>query len=292
MARPINVVPSFLLVLAGAWASSGRTALAFCHVGVWIVGFITASIAMASCIMNDYFDFTAGTDAINAPQKPLPAGKVPPELAVAVGAGSYICILLIAMLINDYRLRLIVAASSVLTLLYTPIFKKTGLLKNASVAAVITGAPLAGALAAGAPSLHALLKPCVFLFLSVTFREILMDINDVQGDAAAGIRTLPVLIGKTYALLIAVAALLLASGLLLFEAWTGDGAASVWAVLPRLEPAGRLFAAFLGLCIMSRPVVAAVELWRQDFPSTKVGAVVDDSLTSLGAGMLFLAVLG
>lgn len=49
-------------------------------------------------------------------------------------------------------LRMTVAVSAGLTLLYTPLLKKVPLVKNATVAATIALSPLAGALAAGAVS--------------------------------------------------------------------------------------------------------------------------------------------
>ena len=75
--------------------------------------------------------------------------------------------------------RLIIALSSALTVLYTPLFKRQTLVKNVVVAATIAAAPLAGALAAGAagPGLRAVLPPCLFLFLGILHREIIMDIQ-------------------------------------------------------------------------------------------------------------------
>ena len=36
---------------------------------------------------------------------------------------------------------------------------------------------------------------CMFAFLGVVYREILMDINDEEGDRKGGIKTLPVIFG-------------------------------------------------------------------------------------------------
>ena len=49
-------------------------------------------------------------------------------------------------------LRVVIALSAAATLLYTPLLKRLTGIKNATVAAVITASPLAGALAAGAVS--------------------------------------------------------------------------------------------------------------------------------------------
>jgi 4-hydroxybenzoate polyprenyltransferase len=46
---------------------------------VWFMSLISAGIAVASVVVNDYFDLKL--DATNAPDKPLPSGK----LAAAAG---------------------------------------------------------------------------------------------------------------------------------------------------------------------------------------------------------------
>jgi hypothetical protein len=36
---------------------------------VWLVSLMSAGVAAASCIANDYFDFISGNDVTNAPSK-------------------------------------------------------------------------------------------------------------------------------------------------------------------------------------------------------------------------------
>jgi 4-hydroxybenzoate polyprenyltransferase len=57
-------------------------------------------------------------------------------------------------------LRMIVAFSAGLTLLYTPLLKKVTVVKNAAVAATIALSPFAGAVATGA--VHSLFFLCPF----------------------------------------------------------------------------------------------------------------------------------
>ena len=68
--------------------------------------------------------------------------------------------------------RAITAASAAATVLYTPLLKRLPLVKTCTVAAVISAAPLAGALAAGAGAagLHAVAPACAFLFLTISCR--------------------------------------------------------------------------------------------------------------------------
>lgn len=55
-----------------------------------------------------------------------------------------------SLLQGELPLRMVIALSAAATLLYTPVLKRLTGVKNATVAAVITASPLAGALAAKA----------------------------------------------------------------------------------------------------------------------------------------------
>lgn len=69
-----------------------------------------------------------------------------------------------------------------------------------------------GGLATGSP-LQAVNIPTLLVFLGIYHREILMDIDDMEGDAQCRIMTLPRLLGRRGALLVASG--LLAGGSLL-----------------------------------------------------------------------------
>lgn len=294
MARPINLLPSYLLVLLGAWAAGGRSLLALGHFTVWLMGAVSAAIAMASCVLNDYFDFAAGVDSLNAPTKPLPSGAVPSELALLAGSAAYVTVLLTACFLPDPRMRTVIASSAAVTLLYTPVLKRISFLKNAAVAATIAAAPLAGALAAGAVGrqLHIVAVPCAFLFLAVCYREILMDINDVEGDAANGVKTLPVLLGRHGALGMGVSLLIGCLALVIATAAHGTGLAWVYGGGPAAwEACVRGLGAAVGCAAVARPMVAAVHLWRSGFPSSGVSMAIDETLKTVGLGMILLTAM-
>lgn len=141
-------------------------------------------------------------------------------------------------------MRIIVAWSAALTLLYTPLLKRMTGVKNVVVAAIIAASPLSGALAAGAVcdcvtsyqwfynlmhqaahALSAVLATCTWAFLSVLHREVLMDITDVDGDRAAGVLTMPVVLGRPAALLFATACVAVASAYGMGLAVYGNGLA-------------------------------------------------------------------
>jgi 4-hydroxybenzoate polyprenyltransferase len=53
-------------------AGSGHRMSAVQSISVWLMGLISGGMAIASCVVNDYFDLKI--DASNAPDKPLPSG--------------------------------------------------------------------------------------------------------------------------------------------------------------------------------------------------------------------------
>ena len=59
--------------LCALQAGTGHSLSAVQHWSVWFMSLISAGIAVASVVVNDYFDLKL--DATNAPDKPLPSGK-------------------------------------------------------------------------------------------------------------------------------------------------------------------------------------------------------------------------
>jgi len=201
----------------------------------------------------------------------------------------YSAILAAACLMNSMSLRSVIATSAGLTILYTPILKSVTMVKNVVVAAIIAASPLAGALAAGAAGeqLRGVILTCVFAFLGVVYREIIMDINDVEGDRSAGIRTLPVMFGKRRAMLAATYSLLCATLVGWFCVFTGSGIFP-WAVLEPLAARLLCAAALLGLLM---PVyVSAGKIWRRRFDRDAVSEAINRAMPHFAMGMLLLSV--
>lgn len=86
----------------------------------------------------------------NAAAQPLPSGVIQPDFALLLSLSLYAGVLISACLLEPRTVRIIVAWSAALTLLYTPLLKRMTGVKNIVVAAIIAASPLSGALAAGA----------------------------------------------------------------------------------------------------------------------------------------------
>lgn len=83
MARLVNVAPSFMLVLVGAFGAV-KSWTVLLQPTVWVMAIISTAIAISSVVVNDYFDFRLGIDEINAPDKPIPRYAALPCLSVSV----------------------------------------------------------------------------------------------------------------------------------------------------------------------------------------------------------------
>lgn len=77
-----------------------------------------------------------------------------------------------------------------------------------------------------------------FLFLAISYRELLMDVSDAAGDAAQGVLTLPVVMGRGPALIIGLAFLSIATCLAASTACFGPGIAPLVSSMPSASTRG------------------------------------------------------
>jgi 4-hydroxybenzoate polyprenyltransferase len=173
---------------------------------------LTSSTSM---VVNDYYDHKLGRDtnkhdsAINTAQSLLirnHAGLVRTFLSALYAAALLTCAML-----PGAATRLSVTVALILTYGYTQYLKPITWIKNLVCAALIASSPLTSASAAMSVSGGAtmnlarngvgipLARLLCVLFFGVFGREIMMDCNDVVGDARVGVRTVPVVRGRAYA---------------------------------------------------------------------------------------------
>jgi geranylgeranylglycerol-phosphate geranylgeranyltransferase len=177
-------------VLAGASAQNWTTVLLASLAGALIAGGGNA--------INDYFD--REIDRINKPNRPLPAGTATPKGAVllwAVTSG----IGLVLSVFTGYG-TLIIALFWVVSLyFYSKVLKRTVLAGNLLVGIMTALAFVYGGLAVG----HAERSffPALFALLINVARELVKDVEDVEGDAKENAGTLPVKYGVKPALVLA-----------------------------------------------------------------------------------------
>jgi geranylgeranylglycerol-phosphate geranylgeranyltransferase len=151
-------------------------------------------ICGAGIVMNDVFDVEM--DRVNAPHRPIPAGVITRQHAVLYATLLFAVGLVLAAMINIACL-LLATLNTVLELLYAWRVKRMLVLANLTDSWFPASSFLYGALAAGV--LGSVIWLALLAFLSNMGREIFGDMQDVKGDSAANIRTIPIVLGDTKA---------------------------------------------------------------------------------------------
>ncbi len=202
LTRPANATVAALLTFVGAFVGGdvGHHAV---PVGAAVAA--TWLATGAGNAINDYFD--REIDAINRPDRPIPRGAASPRGALAFSATLFVAAVSLAVLLPV--LAMAIAGVNLLALVtYTKVFKGLPGAGNAVVAALGGSTFLFGGAAVGN------VEPTVVLFvlaaLSTLSREIIKDVEDVEGDREEGLNTLPIAVGERPALWIAAAMLAVA----------------------------------------------------------------------------------
>ena len=153
----------------------------------------------AGNVINDYFDYNI--DLVNKPERPIPSGRISLEngkrYAYLLFAAGTVCGFLISYLTANWIPFIIVLIADVVLYLYAYKLKATPLIGNLAVGFMTGFGFVFGGFTINNPSI---VMTSIFLgffaFVMTTAREIIKDIEDVEGDRKDGARTLPILIGK------------------------------------------------------------------------------------------------
>jgi geranylgeranylglycerol-phosphate geranylgeranyltransferase len=153
---------------------------------------VSALLGAAGYMMNDLLDVEA--DKINRPRRPLVSGAI----SISVGWGLF-ALFLLGAIIGSFGLtiahQLIFVATLLLICLYNLWLSKLPLIGNLSIGVVVALTILFGALPFELTS--TVWIAAGFAFLTTLSREIVKDVEDLEGDRVIGARTMPVLFGAT-----------------------------------------------------------------------------------------------
>ncbi len=227
LVRATNLLIAAGGVLAGGWIALGAIGLPTLLVFAALSGM---ALGAAGNAWNDICDTAA--DRLNrAPeQRPLTVGGIrrgTADLLVFLGA---VFGMIAAALVSGLQVIAALVALAVM-LLYSPIIKPLPLAGNIAVALVAGLAPFYGALALGAPA--AGVVPWVLAAWLHVAREIVKDVEDEAGDRVIGRRTLPIVVGRRPAQVVAAGvALLFVPASLLLPRLAGYGGAYFLIALP------------------------------------------------------------
>ncbi len=204
LTRPGNVVAAGVLTFTGSFVAAGFGAAAGpVAAAVAATGFATA----AGNAVNDYFD--RDVDRVNRPDRPIPRGAVTARAGLAFSG-----LLFVGAVATAVTLPLAAIALAVANLLalvaYTKLFKGLPGVGNVVVAYLTGSTFLFGGAAVGQVTDPAVVVLFSLAALATLSREIVKDVEDVAGDRAEGLRTLPIVVGESTALRIGAAVLAVA----------------------------------------------------------------------------------
>ncbi len=191
LARPSNVLIAMFSVFIAAFITGTLMPLRNVLLACLSAGIITA----AANTINDYFDVEI--DRINKPHRPLPAGWISPRRARQLSFLEFAVGLLLALEIHATAFG-IAASVSLLLYFYSAYLKRTPLWGNLAVSLASALAFVYGGLAVFRARYT--LIPAAFAFFYHLGREIIKDIQDMEGDARQGARTFPLVYGQHAAL--------------------------------------------------------------------------------------------
>jgi len=249
LSRPVNILITFVSIPVACWIAGGTASSWFLYLLAGITG---ALIAAGANAINDAFDIDI--DRINRPDRPLPRGALTPHDAWWMWLILSIAALIINLFLNLVAL-LIVVLSIILLYFYSARLKRKVLIGNLVIGLMTGMAFIYGGVVVGRMD-HAIV-PAVFAFFVNLARELLKDIEDMEGDRKENAITLPVKYGVTLTLVLATISLLILIGTTI--------AASISALYNPVFS----FIVLIADCLMC---VSIILMWR-DHSSTAIGYV-------------------
>ncbi len=201
--RPLNCLIVFFTTIAAGIISQSNENISLNLLIAAIAALLTGA---AGNVINDYFDYEI--DKINRPKRILPSGVLSKNQALTL----YFVLVFISFLIGLYlniESYAILVFTNIILLVYSYKLKGIVLVGNITVAfftglTFIYGATVVGNVLCG-------IIPALFAFLINLIREIIKDIEDIEGDAKQKIYTFPYIFGikKSFILIVILSVLLI-----------------------------------------------------------------------------------
>jgi geranylgeranylglycerol-phosphate geranylgeranyltransferase len=201
LARPVNVAITLVSIPAASILAGATLRQWFEVVLAALTGGLVAAAANA---INDRFD--EEIDRINKPFRPIPRGDATSKDAFVEWLVFSLLAIALNVFLNVYAIGIVVFAVVILYW-YSAFFKRTVLAGNFIVGLMTGMAFVYGAVVVGNFSKAVL--PAIFAFLVNLAREVIKDLEDVEGDRKEGAATLPVTYGARPALWITTTTIVL-----------------------------------------------------------------------------------
>ena len=264
---------------------------AFSHLNFFLLVFSTVLVAAAGYVINDYFDLKI--DAINKPERTWIGNRIHRRSAIflhgalsvaAIGAGIFlaweagswklalihpVCTGALWFYSTHYKRQfltgnLIVALLTALVIVIVPLFQFRLFLPVDVNTEVGIGAQLAADHNLILKSIMVILAMyALFAFLLSMYREVVKDMEDVQGDSTEKCNTIPVALGVRRAKYVALFFVFFLLALLLLFAFLHLKNIIFWALWLRLYMSEPVFLYML-ITVMLPLIYSAYRLWKAE----------------------------
>ena len=149
-----------------------------------------ALISAGGYVLNDYFDLEI--DKINRPLRVLPKGDLPPKKSLIFSSTLFILGFILSFFLKPVSIG-IASVAIIFLFLYSVKFKREFLLGNVTVSIISALAFIYGGVFSKYPEISII--PAVLAFLFHLGRELIKDMEDVEGDQALKSETFPIAYG-------------------------------------------------------------------------------------------------
>jgi geranylgeranylglycerol-phosphate geranylgeranyltransferase len=204
VSRPVNVLITLVSIPVACWIAGGTASSWFVML---LAGMTGALVSAGANAINDAFDIDI--DRINRPERPLPRGALTHQDAWRMWLVVSLVAIGINLFLNSTAL-LIVIISIALLYFYSARLKRTVLFGNILIGLMTGMAFIYGGVVVG--RMERAVVPAIFAFLVNLARELLKDVEDMEGDRKENAVTLPIKYGVITALVLATASLLILIG--------------------------------------------------------------------------------
>lgn len=179
--RPVNCLITFLSVIVAAFIASSDS---FPFITVFFAAVAAVLVAAAGYVINDYYDIEI--DKIAHPKRPLVIGVINKNKVIIIYTALNFIALVISFWISPIAFGFVLF-TIIQLLLYSILLKKVILFSNFVVACLTGMVFIFGGIVV--ENVTASVIPAIFAFLINFIREIVKDMEDIEGDLNAGVVT-------------------------------------------------------------------------------------------------------
>ena len=192
LGRPLNLLITAGVFAYAAWFSFGESMVFFDTPMFWKELVLMILIAMGGYWVNDVYDYQI--DRINKPEEQLVSVSISRKKVVTAYLVLNLSVMLYTLATLPPKFVLLNSVAILILYFYASIFKKLAIIGNLLIATLTSLVVFAGAWLHD-PMQIKLLWLMLFAFELTLIREVVKDVEDMRGDMAFNLRTLPLLVG-------------------------------------------------------------------------------------------------